>query len=67
MSVLNKEGSRKQLCLLVVRLLYRRLGMVSPQLQEQIQSLSTVELEDLGEALLDFTNTADLETWLGNR
>lgn len=67
MSVLNKEGSRKQLCLLVVRLLYRRLGMVSPQLQEQIQSLSTVELEDLGEALLDFSNTADLETWLGNR
>lgn len=53
--------------MLVVRLLNRRLGMVSPQLQEQIQSLSTVELEDLGEALLDFTNTADLETWLGNR
>ncbi|MBR8836685.1 MAG: DUF4351 domain-containing protein [Stigonema ocellatum SAG 48.90 = DSM 106950] len=52
---------------LVMRQLNRRLGAVSPQLHERIQRLSAVELEDLGEALLDFTNTADLETWLGDR
>ena len=62
-----EQGRQQEAASLVVRLLNRRLGMVSLQLQEQIQSLSTVELEHLGEALLDFTNTADLETWLGNR
>jgi hypothetical protein len=29
----------------------------------QIQSLSFEQLEELGEALLDFTTLADLEAW----
>ncbi len=45
----------------------RRCGSLSPQLQEGIQSLSVTELEDLGEALLDFASVADLEAWVENR
>ncbi|HEY9728191.1 MAG TPA: DUF4351 domain-containing protein, partial [Chroococcales cyanobacterium] len=46
-----------------MRLLTRRLGEVTPQVQERIQNLSIAQLENLGEALLDFTNVTDLEAW----
>ena len=49
---------------LILRLLNRRVGVLSPQLLAQIQQLTLPQLEDLGEALLDFTGLADLESWL---
>ncbi|MDJ1180921.1 DUF4351 domain-containing protein, partial [Roseofilum sp. BLCC_M91] len=49
---------------LVIRLLTRRVGELSPELEAQIQSLSVETLEDLGEALLDFTGVEDLVSWL---
>ncbi|HLO84255.1 MAG TPA: Rpn family recombination-promoting nuclease/putative transposase [Nostocaceae cyanobacterium] len=49
---------------LVMRQLRRRVGTVTPALQLQIQDLPLTKLEDLGEALLDFSSLADLETWL---
>ncbi|MGR3278156.1 Rpn family recombination-promoting nuclease/putative transposase [Acaryochloris marina NIES-2412] len=49
---------------LILRLLTRCVGDVSPKLQSQIQSLSLDQLESLGEALLDFTESADLVKWL---
>jgi predicted transposase/invertase (TIGR01784 family) len=53
---------------LILRLLTRRIGDVSPDLKTQIQALSLDQLEALGEALLDFTEPADLVNWLqGNR
>lgn len=33
-------------------------------MQTQIQTLSVEELENLGEALLDFSEAADLANWL---
>ncbi len=51
---------------MVLRQLNRRLGGVLPQLSLKIQSLSVEQLENLGEALLDFESTADLEQWLEN-
>jgi predicted transposase/invertase (TIGR01784 family) len=51
---------------LITRLLTRRVGELSPELQAQIQSLSVETLEDLGEALLDFTGVEDLVSWLGD-
>ena len=50
---------------LVLRLLNRRVGSLPPQLVAQVQQLTVPQLEDLGEALLDFTGLADLEGWLG--
>ena len=51
---------------LIVRQLTRRLGTVPLALQNQIQGLSIAQLEDLGEALLDFSDLPALESWLAN-
>ena len=63
----REEGRRQEALALVLRLLARRVGVVEPQLQERIQELAIAQIEDLGEALLDFTSKADLEVWLGDR
>ena len=49
---------------LILRLLKRRLGNVSNDLETQIGSLPLDRLEELGEALLDFTQMSDLIGWL---
>ena len=49
---------------LILRQLTRRLGSVSESLQAQIEALSLIQLEDLGEALLEFSRVEDLEAWL---
>lgn len=60
----REEGRRLEALALVLRLLARRVGEVEPELQEQIQALAIAQIEDLGEALLDFSTKADLEAWL---
>jgi hypothetical protein len=49
---------------LACKLLQRRIGLIPAPLTGQIQDLPLERIEALGEALLDFTNLADLETWL---
>jgi len=49
---------------LILRQLNRRIGDVSPEMRSQIQALSLDQLEALGEALLDFSEPADLINWL---
>ena len=49
---------------LILRLLNRRVGNIPTNLQTIIEQLSRTELEDLGEALLDFTTLSDLSNWL---
>ena len=49
---------------LVLRLLNRRVGGVSSDLELQIKALPLAQLEDLGEALLDFSRMSDLVAWL---
>lgn len=56
----KQEGEQQ----LILRLVQRRVGELSPQLQERIKSLSLNQLETLGEALLDFTAMEDLLNWL---
>ncbi len=58
-----EQGKKQEAVALILRQLNRRVGMLTPQQQERIQNLSTTELEDLGEALLDFTSARDLEVW----
>ncbi len=60
------EGKQEGEVSLVLRLLRKRTGQVSQDLEKQIQGLSIEELEDLGEALLDFVNEADLVNWLNH-
>ncbi|MDZ7956437.1 MAG: DUF4351 domain-containing protein [Aulosira sp. DedQUE10] len=47
-----------------MRQLNRKVGAVTTALQEQIHQLPNTQLEDLSEALLDFTNREDLVNWL---
>ena len=49
---------------IVLRQLKRRIGVISPQLESQIQDLSTTQVDALSEALLDFSSPSDLATWL---
>jgi Domain of unknown function (DUF4351) len=49
---------------LILRQLNRRVGNVLPEIENQIKALSLLQLEELGEALLDFAQMADLLTWL---
>lgn len=59
-----QQGKREEALEYTTRLLTRRIGPVAPELQAQIQELSLTQLEDLGEALLDFFGAADLTAWL---
>lgn len=58
------ERGRRSESALIVRLLRKRLGGLSENLEAEVLQLSMTDLENLGEALLDFTSEADLETWL---
>lgn len=51
---------------MILRLLNRRFGGISPVLTEKMEKLSIAQLETLGELILDFTTIDDLELWLTN-
>ncbi|NET39280.1 MAG: Rpn family recombination-promoting nuclease/putative transposase [Cyanothece sp. SIO1E1] len=59
-----QEGRRQEGVALIQRQLARRLGALSDEVQAQLAVLSLVQIEALGEALLDFVELANLETWL---
>lgn len=61
---LRQHDGREGQTALILRLLRRRLGEVEPSLIAQIRRLSIEQLESLGEALLDFSEQADLVAWL---
>jgi hypothetical protein len=52
---------------LILRQLNRRLGEIDASLIERIKRLSIEQLENLGEALLDFSTVVDLETWFNQQ
>jgi Domain of unknown function (DUF4351) len=55
----ESEGRR-----LVVKLLTRKLGNLSPELLVRVNGLNLDRVEALAEDLLDFTSVGDLERWL---
>ena len=60
----KEEGRQEGEQHLILRLLNRRVGEIDALLIERIAGLSIEKLENLGEALLDFSTVADLELWL---
>ncbi|MGL4378404.1 MAG: DUF4351 domain-containing protein [Microcoleaceae cyanobacterium] len=58
-----RQGIEREIAL-VLRQVNRRLGGLNPSLEAQIRDLSIEQVEDLGEALLDFQTEADLVNWL---
>jgi predicted transposase/invertase (TIGR01784 family) len=62
------EGRQAEACALIVRQLTRRLQQeVSEEMRQRLANLPLPVLEDLSEALLDFTTGEDLLAWLEAR
>lgn len=59
-----QKGEKKEALKYTLRLLNRRFGELDSSIIERIQSLSTEQLEELGEKLLDFSHVSDLIVWL---
>jgi hypothetical protein len=60
----RQEGKTEEGQALILRQLKRRVGIISIDLETRIKTLALAQLEELGEALLDFSLIADLEFWL---
>ncbi|MEO1298602.1 MAG: Rpn family recombination-promoting nuclease/putative transposase [Cyanobacteria bacterium J06636_16] len=60
----REEGREDEAQLLILRLLTRRLGELPRLVREQVVQLPLASLEDLGEALLEFSGIEDLQRWL---
>ena len=58
-----QEGLERETAL-VLRQLARQVGQISPEVRSLIQQLPLAQLEELGEALLDFGSMQDLTDWL---
>ena len=63
----RQEGRQVEASLMLKRLLSKRFGKLNDRRLEAINNLSLEQLEDLGEALLDFTDIAELDGWLISR
>ena len=61
-----KQGKIGEAVNLVMRLLTKKFGQLSPENRSFISGLSLPILEDLSEALLDFNHLNDLQIWLDN-
>ena len=59
-----QEGRQEGEASLILRLLTRRFGSITPDIEAQILVLPLPQLEALAEALLDFSEISNLTTWL---
>ncbi|WP_414544183.1 Rpn family recombination-promoting nuclease/putative transposase [Nostoc sp. CCY0012] len=62
----EERGKKQEALQLILRLLTRRFGNIQPDVEQQIKTLSITQLEELAEALLDFTSHSDLVNFLVN-
>jgi predicted transposase YdaD len=62
----EERGKKQEALELILRLLTRRFSAIEPEVEQQIRTLSITQLEDLAEALLDFTSPSDLVNYLAN-
>ena len=51
---------------IILRQLQRKIGSLTPEIENQIRALEIEELENLGETLLDFDQPEDLTNWLSS-
>ena len=60
----RQEGRQEEAQSFVLRLLNRKVGPLSEDWQTRVGQLPLDALEALGEALIDFSDLADLQVWL---
>jgi hypothetical protein len=63
----EQRGEQLEAQKLVKKQLKRRVGEIDKSLIEQVEALPIEALEELGEALLDFSIVTDLQKWLNSR
>jgi predicted transposase YdaD len=63
----REEGREEATANLILRQLTKRFGELSQEIRSSISGLPLPVLEDLSEALLDFTSLSDLPVWLETR
>ncbi|WP_334310861.1 DUF4351 domain-containing protein [Dolichospermum circinale] len=66
-SVIYQEIINRGKLQLIFRQLKRRIGEVSAKLESQIKELSGEKLDELSEAILDFSQPDDLVNWMANQ
>ncbi|MEM8502837.1 MAG: DUF4351 domain-containing protein, partial [Cyanobacteria bacterium P01_D01_bin.1] len=59
-----RQGQQQTLQKMALRLLTRKIGELPEEVTLSVKDLSFDQLESLSDALLDFTDLADLTTWL---
>jgi hypothetical protein len=64
MSRAKQEGQQEGQIDLILRQLTRRVGSQSIDLQDRVRDLPLERLKNLGEDLMDFSQTEDLVSWL---
>ncbi len=63
----RQERQQEGAASLLLHILNKRYGVLSPSQQEQIRGLEIEQLGSLGEVFLDFTEKSDLDTWLSEQ
>lgn len=66
-SVIYQEIINRGKLELISRLLKRRIGEISAKSESQIKELSGEKLDELSEAILDFSQPDDLVNWIANQ
>ena len=60
----EQRGVVKGQATMLLRMLNRKFGQISPSLRGKVNKLSAKQLENLAEALFDLETIADLSAWL---
>ena len=63
----EKIGEKKKALTIALRLLRRQIGGIDERVEALVTQLSATQLEDLSEAVLDFSSLADLTQWLSGQ
>ncbi len=58
------QGEKIEAIALVKRLIKKRFGDLTENMQSQIETLTIEQLESLGESLFDFNFVEDISLWL---
>lgn len=60
----TEQGLQQGVLNYTLRLLKHKFGEIDSEIETQVRGLSVAQLQDLGEALFDFSTIADVERWL---
>jgi hypothetical protein len=60
----REEGRQAEALAVILRQLKRRFGELDPAVEKRVTALSLIQLEELSEDLLDFTDVNGLTNWI---